>query len=85
MKLLTNFNNAYAEKSDDETFNDDSSNTNVINDSTSFDNPKENYTQENCGEISKLINKCTSKKKSEKTKSSGSENVKKGSSKRCYR
>ena len=80
MKLLTNFNNAYVEQSDDETFNDDSSNTHVINDSTTFDNPKEN-----CGEISKLINKCTSKKKSEKTKSSGSENVKKGSSKRCYR
>ena len=85
MKLLTNFNNAYNEQSDEETFNDDSSNINVINDSASFDNPKENHTQENCGEISKLINNCTSKKKSVKRTSSGSETVKKEATKRSYR
>ena len=85
LKLLTNFNNAYNEQSDEETFNDDSSNINVINDSASFDNPKENYTQENCGEISKLINNCTSKKKSVKRTSSGSETVKKEATKRSYR
>ena len=57
----------------------------MINDNSSFDKPKENCIQENCGEISKFINNCTSKKKSVRRKSNISENVKKGTTKRSYR
>ena len=82
---MTNFNNAINDQRGDETFDDYSSNINVINDNSSFDKPKENCIQENCGEISKFINNCTSKKKSVRRKSNISENVKKGTTKRSYR